>query len=34
MELKGIGLAKVYRLAAVRAERKSDLITLLKPKAA
>jgi hypothetical protein len=27
MELKGIGLAKVYRLAAVRAERQADLTT-------
>ncbi len=33
MELKGIGLAKVYRLDAVRPERKSDLITLLQPQA-
>jgi adenylate cyclase len=30
MELKGIGLARVYRLIAARAERKSDLITILK----
>jgi class 3 adenylate cyclase len=29
IELKGIGIAKVYRLMAVRAERKSDLITIL-----
>jgi adenylate cyclase len=33
MELKGIGLAKVYSLVAVRPERKADLITLLQPQA-
>jgi adenylate cyclase len=31
MELKGIGLARAYRLVAPRAERKADLITILQP---
>ncbi len=34
MELKGIGLAKVYQLIAPRKERRSDLITLLRPQTA
>ena len=31
MELKGIGLAKVYSLIAPREERLSDMITVLQP---
>ncbi len=34
MELKGIGLAKVYSLVKPRAVRQSDLITILRPQAA